>query len=500
LSTENANIILKAKGIGKSFGGIKALSNVNLDIRGGKVNVIVGENGAGKSTLMKVLSGVITSYSGELEWRGEVVKFSNPKEAEKKGITIIHQELNLIPYLTVTQNIFLGKEITNAFGLLDAKVMRRKTKEYLTELGSSIDPDKKISELRVGEQQLVEIARALSTNAEVIIMDEPTSALSDAEVDVLFTIIDDLRKKGTAILYISHKLDELFKIADRFVALRDGQMVGVKEDAKSTTKEGLIEWMVGRKVEEKFTRDNVSTDKELLRVENISVSKTTDQKVSFSLQEGEILGVFGLMGAGRTELFESLYGLNPSCGGKIYVEGNQVKITNPAKAIEAGFALVPEDRKHDGLILEMQINRNIGLPNLDFLVKYGIVQRKTEKELADKYVDELSIKTSSVKQEARNLSGGNQQKVVIGKWLAKDPKILLFDEPTRGIDVGAKSEIYQLISDLAAKGMGILLASSELPEILALSDRVMVMCNSELSATFDKQEATEKNIMNAAIS
>ena len=501
-----SGIILEARGITKRFAGVTALDGVNLAVHTGKVNVIVGENGAGKSTLMKILSGVYPEYEGQVLLEGEEVKFKNPEEAIQKGIAIIHQELNLIPNLSVTENIFLGREIQNKFGLLNYKAMHEQAAKVLLRLGFQINPRTLVSKLRVGEQQLVEIARALSTNARVIIMDEPTSAISDADIEALFRNIEGLKKENVAILYISHKLDELFKIADRFIALRDGKMVGISENAAKTSKNDLIRMMVGRDIENSYQKEKIPLGDEILRIENITlpspfISNTNlVEDVSLSVKNGEVLGIFGLMGAGRTELFETLFGLHSNVmKGRVFIEGKQVKIASVMDAVSAGLGLVPEDRKEAGLVLQMSIAENIGLASIDQTTKYGLLNKDLEKSLADKYIDNLKIKTPSSKIPANNLSGGNQQKIVIGKWLATKPKVLLLDEPTRGIDVNAKNEIYHLIDSLAKEGLGVIVVSSELPEIMAISDRIIVMSESRVTAHFDSKDATEEKIMEAAI-
>ncbi|PCJ91551.1 MAG: D-xylose ABC transporter ATP-binding protein [Flavobacteriaceae bacterium] len=498
--------MLEAKGITKKFGGVTALNNVNLSVHEGKVNVIVGENGAGKSTLMKVLSGVHAEYEGQVLLDGQLIKFSDPKEAMENGIAIIHQELNLIPHLSITENIFLGREIQNSLGFLDYKAMRKNAAEMLGKLGCDIDPRTHIAELRVGEQQMVEIAKALSINARVIIMDEPTSAISDAEVEILFQNIEGLIKDNVAILYISHKLDELFKIAHRFIALRDGSMVGVIEDVQSATKDDLIKLMVGRSIENNFVKNKIPLGEEVLRVEKINLPNPENpgtylvQDMNLSVKKGEVVGIFGLMGAGRTEFFETVFGLHPKkMRGKIFIDGKEVKIKSVMNAVDAGIALVPEDRKKDGLILHMSIAENISMASINQVIKNGFLSSAAEKSLAKQYINDINIKTPSEKQEAGNLSGGNQQKIVIGKWLATKPKVLLLDEPTRGIDVNAKNEIYHLIDRLVKEGLAVIVVSSELPEIMAISDRILVMSESKVTASFTHEEAREDKIMKAAI-
>ncbi|SHI59208.1 sugar ABC transporter ATP-binding protein [Pseudozobellia thermophila] len=499
--------ILTARDITKKFGGITALDHVTIDVHKGKVNVVVGENGAGKSTLMKILSGVYPEYGGDLFVNGEKVNFSNPKEAMQKGIAIIHQELNLVPYLSVAANIFLGREIVNAMGMLDFKKMNGLTRSLLQRLDCDISPTTLVSDLRVGQQQQVEIAKALLEEAKVVIMDEPTSAITDSEVENLFKVIATLKKQGVSILYISHKLDELFKIADRFIGLRDGKMVGTIEDADRATKDDLIRLMVGRDLKNLYVKEESPIGEEVLRVEGISLPKDRTKSgflvkdVSFSVRKGEVLGIFGLMGAGRTELLETLFGLHPKLmTGKIYIDGEEVKIKSVMDAVNLGMGLVPEDRKEDGLVLQMQVSKNISMASIDQTVKNGFLNDRLESKLAKSYMADLKIKASSEKQRSGNLSGGNQQKVVLSKWLATTPRILFLDEPTRGIDVNAKNEIYHLINDLAKKGLGVLVVSSELPEIMAISDRILVMGESRITGVFNQKEASEDAIMNAAIS
>lgn len=500
------NFILRAVNVTKKFGSVTALEDVNLDVHVGKVNVIVGENGAGKSTLMKILSGVYPEYEGKLLLNNEEVTFSNPKDAMQKGIAIIHQELNLIPYLNITENIFLGREIHNSFGFLDSEEMNRRAKEQLNRLNCNLNPKTLISDLRVGEQQLVEIAKAILEDAKVVIMDEPTSAISDTEVESLFKIIDSLKKQNVAILYISHKLDELFKIADRFIGLRDGKIVGSIENAKDAKKDDLIKLMVGRDIKGFYEKETVPFGEEVLRVENISLPKIDHKSsfiikdINFSVRKGEVLGVFGLMGAGRTELLETLFGLHPTLmTGNIFIENKPVKINSVMDAIKNGMGLVPEDRKADGLVLQMDISKNVSMASVKNVIKNFFLNSTLEDSLSVKYIDSLKIKASSEKQLSGNLSGGNQQKVVLAKWLATTPKVLFLDEPTRGIDVNAKNEIYHVINSLAKQGLGIIVVSSELPEIMAISDRILTLSNSKITGEFTQAEANEEDIMKAAI-
>jgi len=500
------NILLKANNITKKFGGVIALEDVNLEVHTGKVNVIVGENGAGKSTLMKILSGVYPDYEGKLFLNEEEVHFQNPKEAMQKGIAIIHQELNLIPYLSIAQNIFLGREIHNAFGILDSKGMIKKTRELLSRLDCNLDPRTLVSDLRVGEQQLVEIAKALLEEAQVLIMDEPTSAISDTEVESLFRIIKSLKKQNVSILYISHKLDELFLIADRFIGLRDGKMAGTIENASEAKKEDLIRLMVGRDIKNVFQKEEVQLGDEVLRVENMSLPRNSGRSsyifkdIDFSVRKGEVLGIFGLMGAGRTELLETIFGLHPKVmSGNVFIDNEKVQLRSVMDAISNGMGLVPEDRKEDGLILQMEVSKNVSMASIGQVVKNGLLNSSSEANLSKKYIDALKIKTPSEKQFSGNLSGGNQQKVVLAKWLATNPKVLFLDEPTRGIDVNAKNEIYHLINSLAKRGLGIVVVSSELPEIISISDRILVLSDSKISGEFSQETANEESIMQAAI-
>jgi ribose transport system ATP-binding protein len=497
--------VIEVKGVSKEFSGVYALRDVNLEIHAGRVNAIVGENGAGKSTLMKIISGVYTGYTGEILYRGEPARFSGPKEAQEQGVAIIHQELNLIPEMSVAENIFLGREPLTAVGLIDYDHMHRVAGELMGQLHLRVNPSTPVYRLRTGQQQLVEIARALLLESRVLIMDEPTSALSDNEVDLLFKIIEGLRDKGVAIVFISHKLDELFRIADNFIALRDGKVTGgmKMQDAIS---DDIIRMMVGREVKPGLDRENVVRGEELLKVSDLSFRNplVSDQwlvrDISFTLHRGEILGISGLMGAGRTELLEALFGLHSAyVNAGITISGKPVRIKSISDAIEAGMALVPEDRKLQGLIMGMSVMENTSLAVLSKLTSLGLLSRRKELELSRAFNEKLKVRLSSIHQSIEILSGGNQQKVVIAKWLATGPRILLLDEPTRGIDVGSRQEIYGIIEKLASEGMGIIVVSSDLPEILSITDRIIVLSESRMTATFNRDEATEELIMKAAI-
>jgi ribose transport system ATP-binding protein len=497
--------MLAAQHIGKKFSGVTALDDINLELPAGKVTAIIGENGAGKSTLMKILSGVYDEYEGDVIYKGNIVRFKNPREAQNAGIAIIHQELNLIPYLSITENLFLGRELKNSLGFLDKKAMRSKAEELLKKLKLSVSADTIIADLKVGQQQVVEIAKALLYDAEVIIMDEPTSAISESEVEVLYGIINDLRKENKAIVYISHKLNELFKIADLYVVLRDGKTIESGE-MKGMTHDAIINKMVGRDIDI-IRNSNIAKEKDvLLKVDGLCLTKAGNKQknilnnICFNLHRGEILGIFGLMGAGRTELVETLLGLHPALAtATITLDKENVKFNSAPQAIKAGMALVPEDRKKDGLVFGLDIKTNISLSSIDRHQATGLIDNKAELNKAHHYIKALKIKTTSEKQTVKNLSGGNQQKVVIAKCLATKPKVLMLDEPTRGIDINAKNEIYKLIAELAASGLGIIMVSSELPEILAISDRILVMADGAITAEFENGSATEDSILKAAI-
>jgi ribose transport system ATP-binding protein len=497
--------MLVAENITKRFAGVTALDKVCLEFPAGQVTAVIGENGAGKSTLMKILSGVYADYEGQLYFRGQPVRFASIRDAQACGIAIIHQELNLVPYLSIAENLFLGRELTNDWGLLDQKQMRRKTQELLARLHLDMAPETLVSELKVGQQQVVEIAKALLEEADVIIMDEPTSAISESEVAVLFGLIRELRSEGKAVVYISHKLDELFAIADRYVVLRDGHSIESGPMA-GMTHDDIIRKMVGRDITIIRQQTGKTCGEPVVTVRDLCLRHPTRpnelqlKNLSFSVGRGEIVGIFGLMGAGRTELLETLFGLNHGrASGRVWVEGKETFFTAPIGAIKAGLALVPEDRKRDGLVLGLDVQTNISLADLGNVEKTGLLNRVKEALLARKYITDLHIKTPSEKQEARNLSGGNQQKIVLSKWLATNPRLLMLDEPTRGIDINAKNEIYKLMLQLADAGMGMLVASSELPEILAVSDRVLVLSEGRLTAEFSAAEATENAILKAAI-
>ncbi len=502
---DDAEIILEARGISKSFPGVRALQNVDLMLRRGKLMALLGENGAGKSTLMSIIAGVLKPDSGQILLDGQEVHFNGPRDAQAQGIAMIFQELNLIPYLSVAENIYLGREPLNGLGFIDYGSMNRDAAALLKRLDLNVNPSAIVASLRVGQQQVVEIAKALAGDARVIIMDEPTSALTEHEIEALFRIIASLKKKGVAIAYITHKLHELMRIGDDATVMRDGRLIATAP-LKDLQHEDIVRMMVGRDLKDLYQQAAAAISEEVLRVEHVSLShpeRAGDfllQDVNAVVHRGEVLGIFGLMGAGRTELLETIFGLHVKhSAGNVFIEGKEVWITSPSDAIAAGLALAPEDRKKEGLILEMSVAENVTLASLWRVLLLGLINESAELRRAEEAVQQFRIKTPSVQQRIRNLSGGNQQKVILAKWLATNPKVLLLDEPTRGIDINAKREIYILIDELKRKGLAVVVVSSELPEILAISDRIMVMCEGWKTAEFDRAEATEENIMHAAL-
>ncbi len=489
--------VLAMQGITKSFPGVRALQAVNLEVRRGEVHCLVGENGAGKSTLMKILSGAYTKDEGKILFQGRACEFTSPRQAQDAGIAIIYQELNLIPLLSITENIYLGDEITRAgTPFLDWKTMHQRAREGLARLHLDIDPHTPIIRLGIAAQQMVEVAKALHHRSDLIIMDEPTSALSLNEIADLFTIIHDLKAQGVAIVYISHHLNEVFEIGDRVTVLRDGRNVDTV-DVKAVDDDALIRMMVGRTLEDQFPKQTAERGDEVLRVEHLT-RKGILHDISFTLHRGEIVGIAGLVGAGRTELVRALFGADPIDAGRIFIDAQPATIQSPADAIRYGMGLLTEDRKQQGLVLGMSVRENMTLPILNRLTALLFTNRGKESEIARHYIDSMAIKTPSDEQKAINLSGGTQQKVVLGKWMAITPRILIFDEPTRGIDVGAKVEIYNLMNELTRQGVGILMVSSELPEILGMSDRVIVIAQGRLAGELSRSDATQEKILEYA--
>ncbi len=491
------DVILTMKGIDKSFPGVHALDHVDLEVRKGEVHALMGENGAGKSTLMKVLTGIYSKDSGTITYEGKEVEFSNPREAQAAGIVIVHQELNMMGHLTVAQNIFIGRERMNGV-LIDDKKMNEEARALFDKLNIDIDPTETMSRLTVGKQQMCEIAKAISHDAKVIVFDEPSAALTEAEIEELFKIIRDLRDKQLGIVYISHRMDEIKVITDRVTVMRDGGYVGTLI-TEECTKDDIINMMVGRVIyEEPKTESAVPKDAPVvLKVENLRAGKMV-RDVSFELHKGEILGFSGLMGAGRTETARALFGADPKEGGDIYVNGERVEIKTPQDAVKCGIGYLSEDRKRFGIVVDKTVAENSTMASLERFMSGIFINKKKEADVAQEYVDVLKTKTPGVDQLVVNLSGGNQQKVVIAKWLVRNCDILIFDEPTRGIDVGAKSEIYHLMNQLVAQGKSIIMISSEMTEILRMSDRIVVMCEGRKTGELGIEEATQEKIMHAA--
>jgi len=488
--------LIEMRGIVKTFPGVKALDDVHFELRAGEVHALLGENGAGKSTLMKILSGIYSRNGGTFLVNGHPVEHLTPKRAQEMGIAIIHQELNMCQHLTVAENIFLGRE-ESRFTKLRQRDMNRRAAEYLKQLSLDISPETPVSKLPVGGQQMVEIAKAVSTDCKVLIMDEPTSALTNREVDELNRIIHELKKRGVGIVYITHRLEELAPIVDRVTVLRDGKFVATR-DFKDISIGEIISLMVGREITEKFPHVACPVGDVVLKVEHLNAGRMV-RDVSFTLRKGEILGFAGLMGAGRTETIRSIFGADPVDSGTIHLNGRAVQVKSPSEAIRAGIACVPEDRKKEGLCIELSLRENVVLANLDRIQgPLGKVLRRKEIKLTQRAIDDLKIKASSQLMLARNLSGGNQQKVVVGKWLVRDCEVVLFDEPTRGIDVAAKVEIYHLMNQLKQKGIGVLFVSSEMPEILGMADRILVMCDGRVTGEYPASEATQDKIMLSA--
>jgi ribose transport system ATP-binding protein len=483
--------------ISKAFPGVQALSKVDLEVYKGEILALVGENGAGKSTLMKILTGVFLKDEGKIIFKGKEIEPKNPHHAQQLGISIIYQELTLVPNLDIATNIFLGHEPRkgNLIKIFDVNKAFEESQKLLEMIGLDIPPDTLVKDLTVAQQQMVEIAKALALNSELIIMDEPTSALAGKEVERLFNLMRRLKKEGISIIFITHRLEEVFSIAERIVVLRDGQRVGelICEEGKI---DQVIRLMVGRDVRV-VPRAETSADNVILEVKNLSSPNIKD--ISFSLKKGEVLGIAGLVGAGRTEIVRALFGADPKISGEIYLKGKKVEINSPKDAVKLGIGLIPEDRKLQGLILNMALHENLSLPSLPFIFPNGVIQFKKEFDLVNSFIEKLRIRTPHIFQTVNNLSGGNQQKVVVAKWLALKPAVLILDEPTRGIDVGAKAEIHNLIDELAREGIGIILISSELPEILALSDRILVVSKGRITAELTKEMASQEKIMEYAI-
>ncbi|UXC32092.1 MULTISPECIES: sugar ABC transporter ATP-binding protein [Bacillus] len=482
--------------IHKAFGKNTVLSGVSFDLVTGEVHALMGENGAGKSTLMNLLTGLYSLDQGTIQIDGKETAFKNPKEAEQHGIAFIHQELNIWPDMTVLENLFIGKEIYTKLGLLDTKKMKVLAQKQLDRLSVNLSLDQEAGSCSVGQKQMIEIAKALMTDAKVIIMDEPTAALTEREIEKLFQVIESLKKEGVSIVYISHRMEEIFAICDRITIMRDGKTVDTKAIPETNFHE-VVKKMVGRELTDRYPERTPSTGDIVLEVKQ-ATKKGQFQDISFSVKAGEIVGVAGLMGAGRTEMMRSIFGLDPLDQGEIWVHGKKAVIKKPSDAVKLGIGFITEDRKDEGLMLDASIRENIGLPNLKSFSPKGLIDKKNEQDFVDLLIKRLTIKTASSDISAQSLSGGNQQKVVIAKWIGIQPKVLILDEPTRGVDVGAKREIYQLMNELTDRGVAILMVSSELPEILGMSDRVLVIHEGTISGELDKTQATQERIMTLA--
>lgn len=487
---------IEMRGINKSFGSNQVLKDAGFLLKDGEVHALMGENGAGKSTLMKILTGVYTKDAGTILVDGVEVNYKNPQEAEKAGIVFIYQEINSLFDLTVEENLFMGKEITKGFGICDKKAMREKAQEIMDKLGVSIPVDAVMGDLSVGQQQMVEICKALMVDAKVLIMDEPTAALTQSETEVLFEVMKGLVEKGVSIVYISHRMEEIFELCDRITILRDGSYIGT-EYIKDITMDDVVKMMIGREIGERFPQRDVTIGEEVIRVENLNHPKYF-KDVNFSVKAGEVLGVSGLMGAGRTEIMHAIFGNMEEATGKIFIDGKEVSITNPREAIAAGIGFITEDRKTEGLLLEKPISENIEVANLKKVSIRNILNPKKQVDLVKRGIEEFRIKCFGPHHECHNLSGGNQQKVVLAKWIYTEPKILILDEPTRGVDIGAKKEIYSVINDLAAKGVAVILVSSELPEVLGMSDRIMVVHEGHVTGIIDAATADQEKVMTLA--
>ncbi len=492
-------VILKMKNINKSFSGVQALKNAALELRAGEVLALMGENGAGKSTLMKILTGIHKRDSGEVEVFGQKVDFDNIKESQEMGIAIIHQELNMMKDLTVAQNIFIGREPKKLGIFIDDGKMERDSRKLLDYVGVKISPKERLGDLTVGKQQMVEIAKAISLNSKLLVLDEPTAALTSVEVDELFRIMNELKAKGIGMIYISHRMDEIKRISDRVTVMRDGEYVGTV-NTNETTNEEIVKMMVGREILGNTKEQSTCPEGSpvVLEVENLCVGDSV-RNVSFSLRKGEILGFSGLMGAGRTEVARAVFGADKITDGTIRVRGKPVEIDTPSDAVSNGICYIPEDRKRYGLLLDKSVTENSVLASLPHYNKFGFIDDRSARLDAEKMNKKLRTKTPTMKQILRNLSGGNQQKVVVAKWLLKDADIFIFDEPTRGIDIGAKSEMYELIEELTRSGKSVIMISSELAEIQRCSDRVIVMCEGRITAELPIEQASQENIMKYAM-
>jgi ribose transport system ATP-binding protein len=493
----DTDLVLVMQGIRKSFPGVTALDAVDFQLRRGEVHVLLGENGAGKSTLMKILSGAYRKDAGRILLEGREVEIKHPRHAQELGISTIYQEFNLVGSLSVADNIFLGRELCRIPGVISEGALRDRAVGVLSSLGVDIDPRRPVRSLGIAEQQMVEIAKAISLESKILIMDEPTSALTEREINELFARIRALKQSGVSIIYISHRLEEIFSIGDRVTVLRDGKQVGTRLTGEATMP-ALIKMMVDRELTQQFPKAYAPRGEEILRVEGLNRAGVL-RNVSFSLYRGEVLGIAGLLGSGRTELARAIFGADPVDSGRVFIRGRLQQARSPRNAINNGLGFLTEDRKAEGLVLALSVKQNVCLPSLERLSRLGFVNRNEEAQLAARYVGDLRIKTTGLDQRVAFLSGGNQQKVVLSKWLACNADVLIFDEPTRGIDVGAKAEIYQLMNQLAASGVGIIMISSELPEVLGMSDRILVMHKGAIKGEFLAGEPTQEDLLHAAL-
>ncbi len=489
--------VLEMRHIRKTFPGVVALDDVGFELRRGEVHILIGENGAGKSTLMKILSGAYQKSAGEITLDGANVEIKNPKHAQDLGIGIIYQEFNLIPHLSVGENILLGREPKRLPGMIDQRAIFQEAGRVLKSLGVTLDPRRLVKELKVADQQMVEVAKALSLDARILIMDEPTAALTEHEIKELFATIRRLKETGVAIVYISHRMEELFEIGDRVTVLRDGRSVGTY-DVRGMSKTELIRLMVNRELTDLFPKERATRGEEILRVEGLS-TKGGLKDISFALHKGEVLGIAGLLGAGRTELARAIFGLDKILSGTIYINGAPQRINSPRTAINSGIGFLTEDRKSQGLVLPLSVKENLCLASVDKFSSWGMMDSSEEQRVSGQYVKDLRIRTPGLDQKVVFLSGGNQQKVVLSKWLCCESEVFIFDEPTRGVDVGAKTEIYQLMNRLTANGVAIIMISSELLEVLGMSDRILVMRAGRITGEFNAAEATQERILQCAL-
>ncbi|MFS7388298.1 sugar ABC transporter ATP-binding protein [Carnobacterium maltaromaticum] len=484
------------KNIYKAFGTNAVLEGVNFDTHGGEIHALMGENGAGKSTMMNILTGMHKKDQGTILINGKDHSYTNPKEAEEHGVSFIHQEMNTWPQMTVLENLFIGKEIKNKIGFIRSKEMKTLALKTFKELGITMDLDADVQTLSVGQQQMIEIAKALMTDCQVLIMDEPTAALTDREIRMLFKIIQHLKTKEVAIIYISHRMEEIFEISDRITVMRDGMTVDTTL-TKETNVDDVVRKMVGREISDYYPKKNAEIGETVFEVKNLS-GTSGFENISFSVKSGEIVGFSGLMGAGRTEIMRGIFGIDPISQGEIILEGKKVQLKNPSTSIKAGVGFLTENRKEEGLVLDFSIKDNISLPSIDEFRVRGLIDTKTEDEFVQLLMKRLTVKAQNEDISAGSLSGGNQQKVVLAKWIGIGPKVLILDEPTRGVDVGAKREIYQLMNELAERGVAIVMVSSDLPEVLGVSDRILVVHEGKIAGELNRTEATQEKIMNLA--